>query len=79
MLDPAYQHELDRMAEIAGQFVVCHDARTTYGGEDLTPELLLLGMMVGQAANIYNLSPPGGLINPGELFTGRPVKEPPGC
>ena len=45
--------------------LVCHDARTTYGGEDLTPELLLLGMMVGQAANVYNLSPPGGLIDPG--------------
>ena len=72
MLDPAYQHELERMAEIAGQFVVCHEARTQHEGGDLDPELLLLGMMVGQAANIYNLSPPGGLIDPGELFTGGP-------
>ena len=70
MSDPAYQHELDELAALCRGFV----AERHRDPLDMTPQLLLVGAIVGQAANIYNLSPPGGMLNPGEMFTGGPAQ-----
>lgn len=69
MSDPAYEHEMDELARLCRGFI----RERERGPDARTAQLLLVGAIVGQAANIYNLAPPGGLINPGSFFTGGPA------
>ncbi len=70
MNNPRYQEEHEKLAELCkGYLALWETASTMEEGKHLFDALQLqTGMIVGQCANIYNLSPPGGLLNPNELF-----------
>jgi hypothetical protein len=70
MVDARYDLELARLALFAQEFIICHEARAGYDGDDLTPELVLVGRITAQCAAVYNLAPPGGMLDPGSWFTG---------
>jgi hypothetical protein len=71
VIDPAYAHELDELARLCRGFGRLRELNPA----DLDPQLLLVGAITAQCAAVYNLSPPGGLLDPGSLFTGGPPTE----
>lgn len=60
--DPAYRYEQSRLAAL------CRDYIKAYEAEDQTAIQLLTGMIIGQGAAIYKLSPPAGLIDVPSMF-----------
>lgn len=60
--DPAYKHEMGAMRDLCAEFIKAFD------NNDFLAQLLMSGMILGQCAVIYKLSPPGGIMDPRTLF-----------
>ena len=60
--DPAYRYEQDKLANLCRDYLKAHEA------EDQTATQILTGMIIGQCAAIYKLSPPAGLIDVPSMF-----------
>lgn len=71
--DDRYQREYVKLTELCQQFIDTWKTAQSFKDNDLRQQSfqllqLLTGMIMGQCANIYNLSPPGGLLHPSEMF-----------
>jgi hypothetical protein len=62
MNDPAYQFEMDQLAERCREFLAAHQAANEMA------MLLQAGMLTAQCAVVYKLSPPSGLVDIPALF-----------
>lgn len=70
MIPENYKEPLDNLNMMARNFVDIHETVN-----DLSTVLVTVGMLVAAAADVYNLSPRGGLMDIGAMFTG--LQEPP--
>lgn len=74
--DPAYRHEIEMLAQECESFLDAYDKARALDASVSRVDpfrgdvLLRVGLILGQCANIYNLSPPGGLMHPSLLFRG---------
>ena len=66
-MDPAYEYEMGELATICQSFTDIWKVHQEQGGQE-HEALLVCGMLLGQLAAVYKLSPPGGLIDVPALF-----------
>ena len=62
--DPAYRYEQAFLANLCRDYIEAHEKEEQFVIQ------LTTGMLIGQCAVIYNLSPPAGLMHPSLLFEG---------
>lgn len=65
--DPAYQHELEELLLLCRGFIAARES------ENFEYQLLIVGAIIAQCANIYLLSPPAGILDPAEMFRREPL------
>lgn len=63
--DPAYFPAHQKLAELCREYVEIWDEQGPYPFDQLQ---FHCGMLIGQLAVIYNLSPPGGIMDMNSLF-----------
>lgn len=61
-VDPAYAYEFDQLAAACESFLAAHKEGSHLG------MLFTCGVLTGQCAAVYKLSPPGGLIDIPAMF-----------
>lgn len=66
MIEGEYKERLDLLALMAKNFIEIYE-----NGEELSTVLITVGMLTASCADVYNLSPRGGMFDLGSLFTGK--------